>query len=231
MEVPGSPEALARSWDDANAVLTAWGKTAPLAGQGYHKVAFQIRFANGTEYGGRFDLQRGGRESDGATLERHVHEFALCHAGRRRPARVRPAEYQHLLEQIGQEAQAFYTCVLDTCDLGPEPPPPLVDATALAREAGIRYPVFLTRAAWDRYVKVPEGVIAQDETGRLWDILWMYRCHAQRFQGAVLPFPVMVRNDNRRPRRVQLTACCGPGARGEPAITIGCPEEIDPCAS
>lgn len=225
IEVPGSPEAVAHSWEDADTVLTAWGKTAPLAGQGYHKIHFHILFANGTEYEGRFDLQRGGRESDGATLQRHVREFALCHAGRQRPRHLRPEHYQHLLETIGQERRDFYGSVLDMCDLGPETPPALRDATALAREAGIRYPVFLTRAVWDQYVQVPEGVIAQDETGRLWDILWMYRCHARRAQGSVLPFTVMVRNDNCRPRSVRLTALCGPGETGEPVITIRCPEE------
>jgi hypothetical protein len=33
----------------------------------------------------------------------------------------------------------------------------LIDATAVAREAGIRYPVALTRAAWERGVAVPTG--------------------------------------------------------------------------
>jgi hypothetical protein len=226
IEVPDSPEASAHSWEDANAVLATWGETAPPAGQGYHKVHFHILFANGTEYEGRFDLQRGGRESDGATLQVHVHAFALCHAGRRRPPHVRPEAYQHLLEQIGQAHREFYARVLDTCDLGPEPPPPLVEAPpSLTREAGIRYPVFLTRAVWERYVQVPAGVIAQDETGRLWDIVWMYRCHAQRVQGSVLTFSLLVRNDNLRPHRVQLQAVCEPGDTPEPVITIRCPEE------
>ncbi|MBI4573009.1 MAG: hypothetical protein HY713_06945, partial [candidate division NC10 bacterium] len=192
----------------------------------YHKVDFQVLFANGTEYGGRFDLQHGGRESDGATLEAHVHSFALCHAGRRRPPHVSAQAYQYMLQTIGAEAQAFYAGILDTCDLGPEPPPPLVEAPpSVTREAGIRYPVFLTRAVWERYVKVPVGVIAQDETGRLWDILWMYRCHAQRVQGSVVKFSLLVRNDNVRPHRVQLQAVCGPGDTPEPVITIRCPEE------
>src|SRR5262249_23700188 len=44
-----------------------------------------------------------------------------------------------------------------------------------AREAGIRYPVALTRAAWERCVAVPAGVVCQDEPGRLWDVAWMPR--------------------------------------------------------
>jgi hypothetical protein len=46
-----------------------------------------------------------------------------------------------------------------------------VDVTTTAREAGITFPVFLTRAVWDKYVEVPAGVAAQDEAGRLWDII------------------------------------------------------------
>ena len=43
----------------------------------------------------------------------------------------------------------------------------LIDVSAVAREAGIRYPVALTRAVWQRCVAVPPGVICQDEAGRL----------------------------------------------------------------
>ena len=47
----------------------------------------------------------------------------------------------------------------------------LIDVSAVAREAGIRYPVALTRAVWQRCVAVPHGVLFQDEAGRLWDVL------------------------------------------------------------
>ena len=219
-EVPGSPEATAHSWEEADTVLAAWGTTAPLPRHGYHKVDFHILFSNGTEYEGCFDLQRSGRESDSATLQQHVHAFALCYAGRCRPLHLTPDGYQDLLKRLGQEDRDFYASVLDTCDVGPAPPPPLMDATALAREAGIRYPVLLTRSVWDRYVKVPEGIIAQDETGRLWDILWVYRSHARHCQDRVLPFTVFVRNDNVRPRPIRLTAACHPDDAGNPYITI-----------
>ena len=48
----------------------------------------------------------------------------------------------------------------------------LIDVSPVAREAGIRYPVALTAAAWGRCVAVPPGVAWQDEAGRLWDVLW-----------------------------------------------------------
>ena len=40
-----------------------------------------------------------------------------------------------------------------------------VEVTKTAQQAGIKYPMFLTRAVWDAYVAVPEGVTAQDESG------------------------------------------------------------------
>jgi hypothetical protein len=47
----------------------------------------------------------------------------------------------------------------------------LIDATATAREAGLRWPVALTAAVWERCVAVPPGVPYPDEAGRLWDVL------------------------------------------------------------
>ena len=46
-----------------------------------------------------------------------------------------------------------------------------VEVSKVAEEAGIRFPVFLTRAVYDAYVTVPPGVTAQDEAGRLWDVM------------------------------------------------------------
>ncbi len=40
-----------------------------------------------------------------------------------------------------------------------------VDVSETAREAGIRFPVYLTRAVWNAYVEVPPGVHCQDEAG------------------------------------------------------------------
>ena len=41
----------------------------------------------------------------------------------------------------------------------------LIDVSANAREAGIRWPVALTAAAWAKCVTVPPGVVCQDEAG------------------------------------------------------------------
>ena len=91
----------------------------------------------------------------------------------------------------------------------------LVDVSAMAKQAGIKFPVAMTSTVWGQYVEVPEGVSCQDETGRLWDILWMFRCAAARFNGDTLFFKLYVRNHNRerldKRDLVTLKAICGPG--------------------
>ena len=104
-----------------------------------------------------------------------------------------------------------------------------VDVTTTAQESGIRFPVFITRTAFDAYVTVPPDVTGQDEAGRLWDVVWMLR-HAIRkaTPGQTrLPFALYVRNDNRAPRLIKLIAECGPldMDKPEPAITVMMPGE------
>ena len=92
-----------------------------------------------------------------------------------------------------------------------------------AIEAGIRFPVALTRAVWDKYVKVPEGVAGQDVNGRLWDILYIFSIAARSpHRSDTMYFQLHVRNDNREgtPPLVTLKSVCGPGDGGDPVITI-----------
>ena len=104
-----------------------------------------------------------------------------------------------------------------------------VDVTTTAQEAGIRFPVFLTRAVFDAYVTVPPIVSGQDEAGRLWDIVWMLRFAIRKAQSGQdrLPFALYVRNDNRRPKLVKLIATCGALDMDDPqpAITVMLPDE------
>jgi hypothetical protein len=104
----------------------------------------------------------------------------------------------------------------------------LIDVSTVAREAGIRYPVALTAAAWAKCVAVPPGVLCQDESGQLWDVAWLLAC-AMRRCGSTreLRFGVHVHNDNRErtPPLVRLKALCGPGDQGEPVLTIMLPGE------
>ena len=105
-----------------------------------------------------------------------------------------------------------------------------VEVTKTAQEAGIRFPVFLTRAVFDQFVTVPPGVTGQDEAGRLWDIVWMTRFAILRAKPGAdrLPVALYVRNsDTQRPRLIKLVAVCGPldFDDPQPAITIMLPEE------
>ena len=104
-----------------------------------------------------------------------------------------------------------------------------VDVSTTAAEAGIRFPVFLTRRVYDKYVTVPENVSFQDEAGRLWDIVWMLRFAIKRLSGGGdrITYSLHVANDNRRARLVQLVATCGPLDMddAQPAIPIMMPGE------
>jgi hypothetical protein len=104
-----------------------------------------------------------------------------------------------------------------------------VEVSKVAEEAGIRFPVFLTRAVYDAYVTVPPEVAGQDEVGRLWDVLWLLRFAIRKAQTGQdrLPFALYVRNDNHRPRLVKLVAMCGPLDINDPApaITVMLPNE------
>ena len=104
----------------------------------------------------------------------------------------------------------------------------LIDVSATAKEACIRYPVALTRAVWERCVTIPPGVHCQDEAGRLWDVLWLLRLAVGRGgDGSEGRLGVHVRSDNeeRRPPLVRLKALCGPNDDGSPCITVMMLEE------
>jgi hypothetical protein len=99
-----------------------------------------------------------------------------------------------------------------------------VEVTKTAQEAGIRFPMFITRAAYDAFVTVPEGVTGQDEAGRLWDVVWMTRFAILRARSGQdrCPVALYVRNDNTRAKLVKLIAQCGPLDMDDPqpAITV-----------
>jgi hypothetical protein len=104
-----------------------------------------------------------------------------------------------------------------------------VEVTKTAQEAGIRIPVFLTRAVYDAYVTVPPNVTGQDEAGRLWDVVWMTRFAISRARGHSdrCPVALYVRNDDRAAKLIKLVAQCGPLDMDDasPAITVMMPDE------
>jgi hypothetical protein len=103
----------------------------------------------------------------------------------------------------------------------------LIDVSTTAKEAGIRFPVALTAAVWQRCVAVSAGVNCQDEAGRLWDVLWLLRLAIFGSDGQEVRFAVHVRNDNRdhTPPLVRLKTLCGPNDDGSPCVTVLLPNE------
>lgn len=105
----------------------------------------------------------------------------------------------------------------------------LVDASALAKEAGFKVPVALTAAAWADCVAWDQAreSYPQDETGRLWDVLTMARFaargqpSAQRVNVELLRVP----SQGHCPQQVRLVMVIGPGDQAEPVITIMQPGE------
>ena len=104
-----------------------------------------------------------------------------------------------------------------------------VDVTKTAQEAGIKFPMFLTRAVFDNYVAVPPDVSGQDEAGRLWDLIWMARFAILRSHGHTdrLPVALYVRNDNHRAKLVKLIVVCSALDIDDPqpALTLMMPDE------
>jgi hypothetical protein len=105
-----------------------------------------------------------------------------------------------------------------------------VEVTKTAKEAGISFPVFLTRTVFDAYVTVPPDVTGQDEAGRLWDIVWMLRFAILRARPGAdrIPVALYVRNsDHERARLTKLIAVCSALDIDDlsPAITLMLPEE------
>jgi hypothetical protein len=105
----------------------------------------------------------------------------------------------------------------------------LVDVSETAREAGIKYPVAVTRAVWDGVI-VPDDEdcrLGQSESGRLWDVLAVYRARARTSRGgSEMRYTLLVVQKGRR-RSVELKAVCGPHGPDDPrpCITIMMPDE------
>ncbi len=110
----------------------------------------------------------------------------------------------------------------------------LIDISEIAREAGFKVPVAITRAAWADCVEWSEATqqrkrTVQDESGRLWDVVYMANFEARRNAGhSRVTFTVYrVPTEGRGivPKPATLVVHVGPGDQGEPVITIMQPGE------
>jgi hypothetical protein len=110
----------------------------------------------------------------------------------------------------------------------------LIDVSETAQEAGFKYPVALTAAAWTDYVAWTEDdnekQTYQDESGRLWDVLYMasHGIRTNKTSGDRLSFQLYrVPRDGHSTEAVLVTMklIIGPGDTPEPVITILLPNE------
>ena len=98
----------------------------------------------------------------------------------------------------------------------------LVDVTEMAKEAGFRFPVAITRGVYGLISPSPEEESeGQSEDGRLWDILFVLRMAIKASSRTnEVRFKVIISG-----KEVELKALCHPGDRLEPVITIMLPDE------
>lgn len=120
----------------------------------------------------------------------------------------------------------------------------LVDLSALAREAGFKFPVavsagvFAVLAPWANLLQgdvcepaegQPLYGLGQSFNGRAWDLLTVLLYEIRRGKGGgrvdFAPLFVMPRVAPGRPTPVPMYAVCGPGDKGEPIITVLRPGE------
>ena len=106
----------------------------------------------------------------------------------------------------------------------------LIDITKTAKEAGVKFPTAMTSAAYEDCVSWTQKSGVQDESGRLWDVAWMFSRAAIRSwssdrQITFSLFRVPNKAKCRDPKPVILKAVIGPGDNMEPVITIMCLDE------
>lgn len=110
----------------------------------------------------------------------------------------------------------------------------LIDAGPMAGEAGFRWPVALTVDAWADCVAWDESdserQLHQDQSGRLWDVLFMaaYGARANAERGSELLFELYRVPRDGQATEAELTTLklmVGPDDDGEPVMTILLPHE------
>jgi hypothetical protein len=93
----------------------------------------------------------------------------------------------------------------------------------LVKEAGINFPVAVTSNLYHKYINPKTMPTGQDEQGRLWDVLWMFRNSAKNAgQSNYLSFKVYFSR-----KLIELHAVCEPRSQNDPrpAINIMLPED------
>jgi hypothetical protein len=105
----------------------------------------------------------------------------------------------------------------------------LVDATALAKEVGFKWPVAVTTRLWHGYIVPALDLVAEGQSiqGRLWDLLTvLHYTILNSKDNTFLRFSVLfLMSPGASPVPVELISVAGPGDNGEPVITVMLPDE------
>lgn len=108
----------------------------------------------------------------------------------------------------------------------------LVDMTQdpfgpLAVEAGIRWPIAMTSAAFHEFVEVSDskGHQGQDLKGRWWDVLWMFKIRRREVSPIEALCSVYVQDPDGRTREKQIKCVSGPADDETPCLTFMLPDE------
>ena len=95
----------------------------------------------------------------------------------------------------------------------------LIDVSEFAqKEAGFKVPVAITSALYDGYIK--SDLPGQDETGRLWDVLFLLHLKAKEYDGSILFYDVIFQMTEDRKETIALKAVIGPGDDMSPVLTV-----------
>lgn len=109
----------------------------------------------------------------------------------------------------------------------------LIDVSEMAKQAGFKISVAVTRAVWNQHIEWTKEddnkQSMQDQSGRLWDVLWMLYIACKRSKGEsciCYNLHVVPRDGrSRSPTLVSLKSVIGGGDKCEPVITIMLPNE------
>lgn len=104
-----------------------------------------------------------------------------------------------------------------------------VDVSTIAAKAGIRFPVFFTRAVYDAHVSESPEFTGQNKSWRLRDILadLRFAIIANHAEGDRVPLLLAVENKDHSKEIVELIAICGAMDIDDPqpTITVMLPDE------
>jgi hypothetical protein len=98
----------------------------------------------------------------------------------------------------------------------------LIDVSYLAIELGIKIPCAITCDLYHSYLETE--ITGQDEVGRTWDMLNVFRYYARGVEEDTILFPVLFQMMH-EVEQVIVKAVIGPGDDGEAVLTFMMPEE------